>query len=148
MQIRSLDPIADRRLVDAFFREVADYIRLERGEAPDPAVTRRILHRCAARLRPGRHRCRLGLFDAGRLIGVAELAFGYPDPDDAYHRPDDVSRRRARHGRRPDPAAPSGSLARARQAPPASIWPCWTPTRAAARSGNVRASALRWPTGP
>ena len=83
MQIRSLDPNADRTLVEAFFTEIADYIEMERGEPPSPAVTEEFFTGTPPGCDPTAS-LRLGLFDAGRLIAVTEMAFGYPEPDNAY----------------------------------------------------------------
>jgi ribosomal protein S18 acetylase RimI-like enzyme len=83
MQIRSLDPIADRALVDAFFVAIADYIELERGEPPSPKVTEEFFTDTPPGCDPAAS-MRLGLFDAGQLIAVTETAFGYPEPDSAY----------------------------------------------------------------
>lgn len=71
------------RRVEAFFREAADYIRLERGDDPGPEVTDEFFADAPPGCDPAQS-LRLGLFDGGQLIAVAETGFGYPEPDDAY----------------------------------------------------------------
>lgn len=83
MTIRPLDPIADRPLVDALFREAEDYIRLERGEPPGPEVTDEFFTDTPPGC-DGTASARLGLFQDGRLVALAEMAFGYPTATDAY----------------------------------------------------------------
>ena len=80
--IRPLDPVTDRAAVEAFFSACAAYIRLERDAGPGPEVTEEFFTDTP----PGcdaAQNLRLGLF-AGSLIGVADMAFGYPTADDAY----------------------------------------------------------------
>lgn len=83
MQIRPLDPIADRAPVDAFFAASVDYIRLERDETPGPEVTEEFFTEAPPGCDPAASH-RIGLFAANRLIGLAELAFGYPTATDAF----------------------------------------------------------------
>jgi GNAT superfamily N-acetyltransferase len=81
--IRTLHPETDRARVDAFFQAAAEYIRLERDEDPGPAVTDEFFTDAP----PGQHPAdshRLGLFRDDHLIAVAEMAFNYPEPGDAY----------------------------------------------------------------
>lgn len=82
MLIRSLDPKTDRSLVAAFFLAASDYIQLERGAPPDAAVTDDYFADAPPGCDPAAS-FRLGLFDPD-LIGLAELSFGYPAPEDAY----------------------------------------------------------------
>lgn len=84
LTIRRLDAAADRALVDAFWPEIADYILIERGEPTAPEVLTGEFFTAAP---PGLDPVdvpRLGLFDGVALCGVVELAFGYPEPQDAY----------------------------------------------------------------
>ncbi|MGB8815495.1 MAG: GNAT family N-acetyltransferase, partial [Paracoccaceae bacterium] len=83
MHIRALDPQADRALVTGFFIEVADYIRLERDADPDAQVTDEFFTDAPPGCDPAASH-RLGLFAADRLIGIAEMAPGYPAASDAY----------------------------------------------------------------
>ena len=83
MLIRPLDPVSDRTLVDGFFAGSADCIRLERGEDPGPAVTDEFFNDTP----PGcdaRANLRVGLLAGEQLMALADLAFGYPTPKDAY----------------------------------------------------------------
>jgi GNAT superfamily N-acetyltransferase len=83
MQIRKLDPIADRNLVEAFFVEIADYVRLERDESPTPIVTEEFFTEAPPGCEPEAS-FRLGAFAENRLIAIAEMALGYPAATDAY----------------------------------------------------------------
>lgn len=82
MPIRTLDPVTDRAGVDAFFQSAADYIRLERDDAPGPDVTEEFFTDAPPGTDPATSH-RVGLF-AGSLIGIAEMSFGYPTATDAY----------------------------------------------------------------
>ncbi|MEO8244535.1 MAG: GNAT family N-acetyltransferase [bacterium] len=82
MQIRLLDPYSDRAMVDAFFRTAADYIRLERGEDSGSEVTEEFFTDTPPGCDPSAN-LKFGLFDS-EMIGVADLAFGYPGPTDGY----------------------------------------------------------------
>lgn len=85
--IRRLDPGADRALVDSFWPEIADYIEIERGARPGPALSAELTEEFFTGAPPGADPAdgpRLGLFDDGRLLGIVELAFGFPAPEDAY----------------------------------------------------------------
>ncbi|WP_293575863.1 GNAT family N-acetyltransferase [Phaeobacter sp.] len=83
IRIRDLSPIADLDLVAQFYREAPDYWLLAEGRAPDMA-------KAAAFFIDGPPGCdpsvsyRLGLFLGARLSGLAEVSFGFPDPQDAY----------------------------------------------------------------
>ena len=83
MTIRSLDPMADRALVEGLYRDAADYVALERGEAPSPALAEEFFTDAPPGVDPATS-LRLGLFDRGRLAGIAECGFGYPARGDAY----------------------------------------------------------------
>ena len=83
LTIRPLDPVTDRATVDAFFHSIADYIRMERDEDPGPEVTQEFFTDAPPGCDPA-HSHRLGLFDAGQLMALAEMAPGYPEPDAAY----------------------------------------------------------------
>lgn len=83
MTIRSLDPVADRARVEAFFQTMADYIALERDEAPSPGLAEEFFTEAPPGSDPATS-LRLGLFDGPRLVGIAECGFGFPAPGDAY----------------------------------------------------------------
>ncbi|MBI1219079.1 MAG: GNAT family N-acetyltransferase [Rhodobacteraceae bacterium] len=85
--IHPLDPATDTARVYAFWPDAADYIVMERGEAPGPTLNPVLTQEFFTDAPPGidpATSLRLGLFVADRLLGVAELAFGYPGPQEAY----------------------------------------------------------------
>ena len=91
-RIRPLHPQTDRPLVEAFFQSSADYIQLERGEAPSPLVTEEYFTDAPPGCDPAKS-LRLGLFNTAlfdpapnstALIALAEMGFGYPTATDAY----------------------------------------------------------------
>lgn len=83
LTIRTLHPATDRDAVGDLALRVADYIRLETGTEPGPDWADGFF----AEAPPGgttddtRH---LGLFRGDRLLAAAAMAFGYPEPSDAY----------------------------------------------------------------
>jgi len=81
--IRSLDPEADLTAVAAFYEEAGDYWHLADRKPPDQQKARDFFTDAPPGCDPARSQ-RLGLFIDGRLCGVAELSFGFPEPDDAY----------------------------------------------------------------
>lgn len=82
--IRALHPTTDRGSVTQLMRDVTDYIRVERGEDPTPALTDEFFTDAPPGIDPATS-ARLGLFRAsGRLIGIADLSFGYPARGDAF----------------------------------------------------------------
>lgn len=83
MQIRSLDPVTDRVLVDAFFQSIAGYIQLERDELPSPVVTDEYFTDAPPGCDPAAS-VRCGMVQDGQIIALAEMAFGYPASSDAY----------------------------------------------------------------
>lgn len=82
MTIRPLTP-DEAPLVAAFYRAAPDYWLLaDRGLDPDRKAAEFFTD-----APPGcdpAHSHRLGLFLEGRLSGVVELSFGFPNPADAY----------------------------------------------------------------
>jgi GNAT superfamily N-acetyltransferase len=81
--IRALDPVADAGTILEFYRTVSDYIDLESGRVPSPALVEEYF----ADAPPGGDPAgslKLGLFEGGRMLGIADMAFGYPEPADAY----------------------------------------------------------------
>lgn len=83
MLIRKLDPIHDLAILTTLQTEAQDYWLLADGQC-DPA------QKAAEFFTDGPPGCdpaqshRLGLFHDGQLSGIAELSFGFPNPDDAY----------------------------------------------------------------
>ena len=83
LRIRDLHPQTDRAAVEALFRAAADYIAMETGLPVDGSRADEFLTAAPPGIDPATS-LRLGMFDADTLIGGAELAFGYPEPTDAY----------------------------------------------------------------
>ena len=83
MLIRALDPTADLVLITDFFSAVADYIYLERGEGPGPAVIHEFFTDAPPGCDPAASH-RLGLWNAQDLVAIADMSHGYPSPDAAY----------------------------------------------------------------
>ncbi len=82
--IRALDPETDTAAVRDLFARAADYVLLETGEPPDDARTIDFFTGAPPSIDPATS-LRLGMFlSGGQLVAIAELAFGYPNPDDAY----------------------------------------------------------------
>lgn len=64
-------------------QRAADYMLLEYGRAPDHAQVQDFFNACV----PGgdvAEAVKLGAEMGGRLHGIAEMSFGYPEADDAY----------------------------------------------------------------
>lgn len=83
MLIRPLSPGPDTDLVEALYAEAADYWLLADRATPDRAKAEAFFTDGP----PGADAAaahRLGLFIAGRLSGVAELSFGFPEAGDGY----------------------------------------------------------------
>lgn len=81
--IRPLSPAGDAAAVRALFAASADYVALIEGRPPGEATLADFWQGAPPGADPAAS-LRLGLFEAGALAGVAELAFGFPAPADAY----------------------------------------------------------------
>ncbi|MBL4926765.1 GNAT family N-acetyltransferase [Fuscibacter oryzae] len=81
--IRPLDPLSDLALVEAFNRQAADYWLLADRAPPGPQKAADFFTDGPPGCDPARSH-RLGLFAEGALVGLAELSFGFPQPQDAY----------------------------------------------------------------
>jgi len=108
--IRPLHPDTDLPAVAAFLQEAADYWILADGEAPGPTAAQDFFTDCPPNCDPAQSH-HLGLFVDGKLSGLAELSFGFPNPGDAY----------------------LGLMI-------LSTSPCWRPMPVAGPSGNAKAS--------
>lgn len=82
MPIRDLIPDEAPR-VARFYAEAPDYWLLAEGRCEPERQAREFFTDCPPGCDPAQSH-RLGLFMDDRLSGVAELSFGFPDPDDAY----------------------------------------------------------------
>lgn len=81
--IRALTLPSDRAAVFALLEASADYVWMEREEAPHPALVDEYFTDAPPGLDAARG-YRPGLFDGDALLALAEMAFGYPWPDAAY----------------------------------------------------------------
>jgi GNAT superfamily N-acetyltransferase len=81
--IRPLSPAADHAAVLDLLGRAADYVDLERGLAPDDALVDEFFSDAPPGGDPALG-LKLGLFTGPRLDAIADLAFGWPDPKDAY----------------------------------------------------------------
>lgn len=82
--IRALDPARDAAAVRGLYDRAADYLELETGRPPDNSVAAAFFSDLPPNVYPSAAH-KLGLFlDGGELAGIADLAFGFPEPDDAY----------------------------------------------------------------
>lgn len=83
-RIRALDPAGDLPAVADLYARAADYVLLESGRPPDAATASAFFTDRAPGIGPDRAH-KLGLFlDDGRLAAIADLCFGFPEPEDAY----------------------------------------------------------------
>ena len=82
MRIRELFP-SETALVAQFYREAPDYWLLAEGRCDPPAQAQDFFTDAPPNCDPAQSD-RLGLFVNQRLSGVAEVSYGFPDPDDAY----------------------------------------------------------------
>ena len=83
MTFRALDRARDRAALADLFDRAADYIALERGVPPDDAMIDELFDDAPPGL-GAEDVAVYGAFGAGRLQAVSALAFGWPEPDDAY----------------------------------------------------------------
>lgn len=81
--IRPLDPTADLDAVSALYAEAADFWVMTDRTPPDRAKAAQFFTDCPPGCDPAQS-LRLGFFQQDRLVGVAELSFGFPEPKDAY----------------------------------------------------------------
>ena len=81
--IRTLHQNTDTAAVTDLFQRAADYVLLESGQAPDASQTQSFFTEAPPGIDPATS-LRLGYVLGGDLIAMAEIAFGFPNPDDAY----------------------------------------------------------------
>ncbi|MES2540337.1 MAG: GNAT family N-acetyltransferase [Pseudomonadota bacterium] len=82
MRIRELFP-SETALVTQFYREAPDYWLLAEGRADAERHAQEFFTDAPPNCDPAQSD-RLGLFLNQRLSGVAELSYGFPEPNDAY----------------------------------------------------------------
>ena len=81
--IRVLDPTTDAQLVLDLCRRAADYVDFESGRAPNEASVDEYFTDAPPGGDPATS-LKLGLFESGHLMGIVDLAFRYPEAQDAY----------------------------------------------------------------
>ena len=81
--IRALHAAADHAVTAGLFARAADYALLETGMPPDASTPDGFFTSSHPAIDPATTR-HLGLFQGAALAVIAELAFGFPDPGDAY----------------------------------------------------------------
>lgn len=81
--IRPLSRERDAAAVTDLYLRAADYVLLEGGTPPTAAMTQDFFDDAPPGGDPSEG-AKLGLFDGERLVGIADLAFGWPEPRDAY----------------------------------------------------------------
>jgi GNAT superfamily N-acetyltransferase len=82
MRIRELFP-SETALVAQFYREAPDYWLLAEGRCDPPAQAQDFFTDAPPNCDPAQSD-RLGLFVNQRFSGVAEVSYGFPEPNDAY----------------------------------------------------------------
>ena len=83
VMLRPLTQAADSAQVLDLYTRAADYALLEDGRPPDAAMVAAFFTDCPPGGDP-RASVKLGADHGGRLVGIADLAFGYPMAQDAY----------------------------------------------------------------
>lgn len=82
VSITPLDPIRDLGVVETVYRRAADYLDVESGLTPNAAARAFFEERPPASTEEP---LKFGVSGAdGSLVAIGDLAFGYPEPDDAY----------------------------------------------------------------
>ncbi len=82
--IRALHAATDADSVTDLFSRAADYVLLQSGQMPDTSQTHDFFTAAPSGIDPNTS-LHFGLFlPEGPLVAIAEVAFGFPDPDDAY----------------------------------------------------------------
>lgn len=83
-QIRLLAPSDDAAAVRNLYERAADFVMLESGTAPSDSTVAEYFNDCPPGVDLATSR-KLGMFmPGGKLVAIADLAFGYPEADDAY----------------------------------------------------------------
>ncbi|MDZ4088549.1 MAG: GNAT family N-acetyltransferase [Tabrizicola sp.] len=82
MRIRELFP-SETALVAQFYREAPDYWLLAEGRCDPPHQAAEFFTDAPPNCDPAQSD-RLGMFIDQRLSGVADLSYGFPEPNDAY----------------------------------------------------------------
>lgn len=81
--IRQLDPVADVNAVEALYDRASAFWVMSDRKPPGPEKAAEFFTDCPPGCDPAQSH-RLGFFGQDLLIGVAELSFGFPKPEDGY----------------------------------------------------------------
>ncbi|MBB6464613.1 GNAT superfamily N-acetyltransferase [Aminobacter lissarensis] len=83
-EIRLLVPGSDNAAVRDLYDRAADFVMLESGTEPSDAMVEQFFTDCPPGVDFATSQ-KLGMFrPSGQLVAIADLAFGYPEADDAY----------------------------------------------------------------
>ena len=83
MLIRELDPARDLAILTTLHTEAQDYWHLAEGHCDPAQKAAAFFTDCPPNCDPAQSQ-RLGLFQGGKLSGIAELSFVFPNPGDGY----------------------------------------------------------------
>lgn len=84
LRIRQLVADTDARAVHALYERAADFVVLETGSEPSDTTVAQFFADCLPGADVATSR-KLGMFmPSGDIVAIADLAFGYPETDDAY----------------------------------------------------------------
>ncbi|WP_370674865.1 N-acetyltransferase family protein [Pleomorphomonas sp. PLEO] len=82
VSLAPLNPVNDLGAVGAVYRRAADYLELESGLTPEEAALAFFADRPPTNIEEP---LKFGVRDDdGALVAIGDLAFGYPEPGDAY----------------------------------------------------------------
>lgn len=81
--IRTLDPVSDLAAVEALYAEASEFWMMTDRTPPDRQKAVDFFHDTPPGCDPAASH-RIGFFEHSDLNGVAELAFGFPEPNSAY----------------------------------------------------------------
>lgn len=81
--IRTLHQATDTAAVADLFQRATDYVLLESGQPPDGSQTEDFFTGAPAGIDPTT-KLHLGYDLDSQLVAMAEILFGFPNPDDAY----------------------------------------------------------------
>jgi GNAT superfamily N-acetyltransferase len=83
MELRKLDPARHAALVAGLFFKANDYVRLTEGVDAGPAQVAGFFKGVPPGCDIARS-VKVGLFEGESLLGIADMAFGYPEAGDGY----------------------------------------------------------------
>ncbi len=144
MRIRELFP-SETALVAQFYREAPDYWLLAEGRCDPPHQAQEFFTDAPPNCDPSTSD-RLGLFLNQRLSGVAEVSYGFPEPNDAYLGLMMIGPWAQGKGHGRSFLAHAVALARKRHAPRLTLPSGRQPARAGVLgTGRVQAHRQAWP---